>query len=1007
MEPHHRSFNSDSPHPRDDHSGDWIARPYSIAVAVIGLFILILGIATFLGRHQFETSRRDALANDRTTAVLLADLIQQHNKATIGILQSYARRSLFIKAVKNMNVAGVHRHLSDLKNNAEIDLAFVTDTRGILVANIPMYTDSMGRDMSHRDWYKGVSNRWEPYISAVFKLIVGDKPLAAAVCVPVFDEKENAIGILGTSQRLSFLDDTIEMVPFSPFTTVNVIDRAGQILYSNKRPYQGEIMNYRFSPAIEEALKGKKQQIEISEPQKGREKSYFVVVPVRDSGWTVVIERSREDLLRSASGHFIEIGVVSLLLFLLAAVALVFLRRAYLFRKTEELLQAERKLRQSEHALSESEEHYRMLFNSIDEGFCIIEVIFDENEKPIDYRFLEINPSFEKQTGLIDARGKRMHELAPKHEEYWFEIYGKIALTGEPVRFVNRAEQLHRWYDVYAFRVGRPEDRQVAILFNDITKSRQTQDALRESQAFYHSLVEQLPAGVFRKDREGRFVFVSPWFCRLKGMKEEEFLGKRPQDVIAGETAKPDPKEQGIKYTAEGADHHVRIMQNGKPIELIEEYAGGADGGKQFVHVIKIPVYDSAGKVIGTQGLLFDVTERVQAEEVLKRKEEEARLLARETGIIAKMGWIISSNIRIEEVYGRFSEEVGKVIPFDRLTVNIIDRAQGRVTVAYAAGIPVPGRQPGDVFPLAGSVNELFAAKRSGVLFQPKTDEEMGRLLSQQQLPFKCGLRSQMAVPLISEDQVMGALSFLSKKQDAYGDADLKLGEEIGIQIAGAIAGAQRYNERLWAEKQLQDTLESLRKAVGTTIQVMVSAVETRDPYTSGHQTRSAGLARAIATEMGLPQHKIEGIRMAGSIHDIGKLSIPAEILSKPTKLSDIEFSLIREHARQGYEILKNVESPWPLAEIVCQHHERMDGSGYPRSLKGNEILIEARILAVADVVEAMASHRPYRPGLGIDLALAEIEKNRGIFYDNAVADACLKLFREKGFKLEGIDYDR
>jgi PAS domain S-box-containing protein len=202
-------------------------------------------------------------------------------------------------------------------------------------------------------------------------------------------------------------------------------------------------------------------------------------------------------------------------------------------------------------------------------------------------------------------------------------------------------------------------------------------------------------------------------------------------------------------------------------------------------------------------------------------------------------------------------------------------------------------------------------------------------------------------------------------------------------------------------EKELQNTLESLRRAVNTTIQVMVSAVEVRDPYTSGHQVRSADLARAIATEMGLPQDKIDAIRMAGSIHDIGKLSIPAEILSKPTKLSEIEFSLIKEHARRGFEMLKDVESPWPLAEIVFQHHERMDGSGYPRNLQGEEILIEARILHVADVVEAMASHRPYRPGLGIEAALEEIEQNKGIFYDNAVVDACLKLFKDKRYKLE------
>jgi PAS domain S-box-containing protein len=205
---------------------------------------------------------------------------------------------------------------------------------------------------------------------------------------------------------------------------------------------------------------------------------------------------------------------------------------------------------------------------------------------------------------------------------------------------------------------------------------------------------------------------------------------------------------------------------------------------------------------------------------------------------------------------------------------------------------------------------------------------------------------------------------------------------------------------RKHAEKQLQQTLKSLRKAVGTTIQVLMSAIESRDSYTSGHQSRSADLACAIAKDMGLTQDKIEGIRMAGSIHDIGKLSVPAEILSKPTKLTDIEFSLIKEHSRCGYGMLKDVESPWPLAEIVHQHHERMNGSGYPRSLKGDEILMEARILAVADVVEAMASHRPYRPTLGIEAALEEIEKNKGILYDNTVANTCLRLFRDKGFQL-------
>lgn len=218
--------------------------------------------------------------------------------------------------------------------------------------------------------------------------------------------------------------------------------------------------------------------------------------------------------------------------------------------------------------------------------------------------------------------------------------------------------------------------------------------------------------------------------------------------------------------------------------------------------------------------------------------------------------------------------------------------------------------------------------------------------------------------------------------------------------LTGFYGSHHDVTERRKAEEDLRKSVGQLRRAMQTTIQVLGLVAETKDPYTAGHQKRTTDLARAMATEMGLPPEQIEGIRMAGVIHDIGKISLPTEILSKPTKLSTIEFSLIKQHARQGYEILKEVESPWELAEMVYQHHERINGSGYPRGLKGDEILIEARILAVADVVESMASHRPYRAALGIDTALEEITKNRGILYDPAVVDVCLRLFREKGYRL-------
>jgi HD-GYP domain-containing protein (c-di-GMP phosphodiesterase class II)/FixJ family two-component response regulator len=206
--------------------------------------------------------------------------------------------------------------------------------------------------------------------------------------------------------------------------------------------------------------------------------------------------------------------------------------------------------------------------------------------------------------------------------------------------------------------------------------------------------------------------------------------------------------------------------------------------------------------------------------------------------------------------------------------------------------------------------------------------------------------------------------------------------------------------ERKNAEAKIGEKLESLRRSLYANLQLLASAVEIRDPYTAGHQSRVALLACAIAAEMGMPQDKIEGIHLAGSVHDAGKLSVPAEILARPTLLTKPEFSLIMEHPLRGYEILKDVESPWPLAQIVFQHHERMNGSGYPMNLKGDKIILGARILAVADVVEAMSSHRSYRAAPGIGKAMEEIEKNRGILYDSAVADACVRLFREKGYRL-------
>ena len=200
-------------------------------------------------------------------------------------------------------------------------------------------------------------------------------------------------------------------------------------------------------------------------------------------------------------------------------------------------------------------------------------------------------------------------------------------------------------------------------------------------------------------------------------------------------------------------------------------------------------------------------------------------------------------------------------------------------------------------------------------------------------------------------------------------------------------------------QEELEQSLQNLKKVMTATIQAIAMTVEKRDPYTSGHQMRVAALTRAISQALGFAEDQIEGAYMAASIHDIGKISLPAEILSKPIQLTEIEISLIQAHAQAGFDILKGIEFPWPIADIIIQHHERMDGSGYPRGFAGDDILMEARVIGVADVVETMASHRPYRPSMGIDKALAEIRQNSGTLYDADVVAACLKIFQEDAFE--------
>jgi len=255
-------------------------------------------------------------------------------------------------------------------------------------------------------------------------------------------------------------------------------------------------------------------------------------------------------------------------------------------------------------------------------------------------------------------------------------------------------------------------------------------------------------------------------------------------------------------------------------------------------------------------------------------------------------------------------------------------------------------------------------------------------------------------LPLLQNGKAIGAFSLYASEANAFDEAARNLLVEMARDISFALDNFAREAARQRSEEQIKHYVAQLEISFMQTVGVATTLSEMRDPYTTGHERKVAEIAVAIGAELGFDTHRQDGLRVAGFLHDVGKIAIPTEILSKPGMLSPVEFMMIKGHAQAGYDVLKNVEFPWPVAEIVLQHHERMDGSGYPRGLKGDDILLEARIMAVADVVESMGTHRPYRPALGIEKALAEIERGSGSIYDPTVAAACVRLFREKNFAL-------
>ena len=405
------------------------------------------------------------------------------------------------------------------------------------------------------------------------------------------------------------------------------------------------------------------------------------------------------------------------------------------------------------------------------------------------------------------------------------------------------------------------------------------------------------------------------------------------------------------------------------------------------------------------------MTQQKTAASTLNLSEQHVHNLLEQQTLVNQLALSLGSPFDLPDIYRTVYEFIHKLVDTDTFIVSFYDSDTDLIQTDYVVtnGIerdvsgfpptPLEEEGHGTQSQVIRTGKPLYCPDLHKAMEETKTashsisekdgEPETG---SREEIEEKLSSGSSLFVPMKLRGKVIGVIQMQSTRLDAYTQDNIDL-----LAALANVAEIAIQNARMYA--RIEESSERVQTAFDGTIKTVSMITETRDPYTAGHQRRVTKLAEAIALEMELPEDQVVGIRVAGLMHDIGKMSIPAEILSKPSRLSDTEFELIKAHPGVAHDILKSIDFPWPIAEIVLQHHERLDGSGYPQGLKRDEILIEARILAVADVVEAMSSHRPYRPELGLDVALEEIEKNTGTLYDSEVVEACVRLFAEERFE--------
>jgi len=524
--------------------------------------------------------------------------------------------------------------------------------------------------------------------------------------------------------------------------------------------------------------------------------------------------------------------------------------------------------------------------------------------------------------------------------------------------------------------VDLPDGEAVLSFLDDVTKRKEAEEAIREAERQYREMFTEAPEGMFRVTVTGELLAVNPAGAHMLGFES-------PAEALAALGKVPG----GLWLNPEERSLYTGLMEvNGEVHDSQCEFKR-RDGSPLWISLSARKVTENKGQTIYYQGFFENLSEK-------KRLEQELKDHIREIQVLSEMNTALLHASTEEALLREYCRIVVETGGYRMAWVGFADPGPEKRVLPVAHygfddGYLETVKVTWDESEYGcGVVGQAIKSGRFATIDRVRSTESMHPWQGE---AGKRGYESCIAIPFHHSEKAMGCLTAYGSDAITWTQSELRLMEQIGAALAFGITTVRTAIARDRYQRDLHASLEQ-------TIKLISETVEQRDPYTAGHQRRVADLCARMAEKLGLDAFRIQGLRLAAAIHDLGKIGIPAEILAKPGRLTPIQIDLIREHAELGFDIVKNVCFPWPIAEIIRQHHERLDGSGYPRGLGGDDILLEARILAVADVVEAMASHRPYRATRGIEAALAEVVAERGRLYDPAAVDACMALFDKEQY---------